>query len=111
MKLFIIPAATYLLGCVAVFSQPQVTSDSRAAGVVPAAINPTSLPPRAPVFVPPHDDIFDVLVTNTRPLVVEVTVFSNEVRRTIWYKNGQARTNFQTLTTNVISVTTNTLNL
>lgn len=97
--------------CVICEAQPPLTSDSRAAGVTPASIDPTSLPRRAPVYIPPRDDIFDVLVTNTRPIVVEVTVFSNEVRRTIWYKDGQARTNEQTLSTNMLSRTTNTVSI
>lgn len=92
-----------------VSSQPPATSDSRQARQIPDAINPLSLPQRAPVYIPPQDDVFEVLVTNTRPVVVEVEVYSNVVRRTIWYQRGQLRTNDMILSTNLLSRSTNSV--
>lgn len=93
---------------VVAFAQPPLTSDSRE---TPRLGLPTPYAGRAPVYVPPVDDVYDVLVTNTRVLVVEETVWSNEVRRTVWHKKGEAnpRTNFTTLSSNLISRTTNTI--
>lgn len=92
-----------------VFSQPSTTSDSRQSRQVPDAINPLTLPTRAPVYIAPQDDVFEVLVTNIRPVVVEVEIYSNVVRRTIWHQRGQLRTNDTILSTNLLSRSTNSV--
>lgn len=65
--------------------------------------------PPGNIFVPPSDQIFDVTVTNTIPIVVRQEVWSNVVRRTIWYKNGNRQTNDAIIASNLLTVITNTL--
>lgn len=64
------------------------------------------LPPRG-IFVPPNDSIIIEFRTNHVPLVVETTVTSNVIRRSIWFHQGQAQTNDLLLTNSVILKTTN----
>lgn len=93
----------------AALCQPPTTSDSRQARQAPNFINPLLLPPRTPVYVPPHDDVFEVLVTNRVPVVVVEEVYSNVVRRTIWHQRGELRTNDEVLCTNLVSRITNSV--
>lgn len=99
-----------LVMAVVACAQPPLTSDSTQVPRLALPMPPTYAG-RAPVYVPPVTDVYDVLVTNTRVLVVEVTVYSNEVQRTVWHKKGEAhpRTNFLILSSNMISRTTNAI--
>lgn len=91
----------------AVMAQPPFTSDSR--DVPRLAIPP--YPGRAPIYVPAVPDVYDELVTNQRVLVVEETVYSNVVQRTVWHKKGEhlPRTNYLILSSNKVSQVTNSL--
>lgn len=95
---------------VAVLAQPPMTSDHREAPRAELPMPPT-YHGRAPVYVPPVTDVYDEIVTNTRILVVEETVWSNTVHKTVWYKKGEPmpRTNFLVLSSNMVQRTTNSL--
>src|SRR5688572_8978501 len=87
-------------------AQPPVTSDSR---VAPSfkPVDPIILPGRQPIYVPPRIDVFDVVTTNNRPVVVAIEVHSNVVHRLVWWQNGVCRTNDTIISSNIVSCTTN----
>jgi len=86
-------------------AQPPITSDGRDVPRMPPM--PPVYEGRVPFYFPPRDDIYVELVTNTRPILVEVSVSSNVIRRTLWYHDSNLRTNFWVMASNRISVTTN----
>lgn len=71
---------------------------------------PPSPPPLSAVlrWTPPRDVIYEELSTNVQPITVRVTVSSNVIRRTIWWKGDVVRTNYAVLESNVLSCVTNT---
>lgn len=103
-KLFLI--AVLVSQCVS--AQPPLTSNSRES---PSFRHPEPViyPGRAPIYVAPHIDVYSALVTNVRPLVVEVTIVSNVEQRILWYQAGVPLTNYSILATSIVSRTTNTL--
>lgn len=106
--------AISLLALVAV-AQPITTSDSRRTHgrqwepPIPPPLGVTNTwPERAVIYIAPHIDVFPLVITNVRPLVVEVTVTTQVVQRTVWHDNGP-HTNDLILCSNLVSRTTNSL--
>lgn len=82
----------------------RITSDARP--MPSSSILPV---PHGTIFIPPNDQIFTLTLTNQIPIVVREEVWSNVVRRTIWYKDGHAQTNDAIIASNLLTVITNTL--
>lgn len=99
-------ASVFFVFALAAFSQPPLTSDSTKARLLPQP-NPGVYSGRAAQYVEPKIDYFSRLETNTRPVVVEITVMSNRMLRVSGYVDGHLTTNELVLSSNLVSRTTN----
>jgi len=112
MTMFLQAAAAALLLATAALAQPLITSDRRDTGGLPYPPGMTNVPQwpgRQRIYAAPEIDVFPLLLTNIRPIVVEVTVITQVVQRTVWYHGGIRATNDSLLSSNVLSRTTNDL--
>lgn len=86
------------------FNTSRVTSDaSQTRGGLPMA----PMPNGTGIFVPPSTTIFTEFRTSTVPLVVEITVTSNIIRRDVFWMAGKPTTNDWLMTNWVVSKATN----
>lgn len=93
---------------ITVMAQRDLTSDARRVPRMLYAAE-AGLPTPRPLFVAPQISVFKEFRTNDLPLVVQRTITSNVVQRTVWVDGSTWNTNDLVLASNVVSVVTNSV--